>query len=99
MLIAQVAVRETPDTPQEKSKIKQNFFFSCMKSFASYSRRFKLNFEQKKRFSEKFTLVLPHKILGLRSLHYLALEASVVDTISILMNLVVFFRNGIQYIA
>ena len=31
-----------------------------MKPFASYSRRFKLNFKPKQnRFSEKFTLVLP----------------------------------------
>ena len=61
VFIAQVAVWETPDTPREKREIKQKFFFSCMKPFASYSRRFKLNFKQKKRFSEKFTLVLPLK--------------------------------------
>ena len=35
-----------------------------MKPFSSYSRVFKLNFEQKKNeFSEKYTLVLPLKIL------------------------------------
>ena len=32
-----------------------------MKPIASYSRRFKLNFEPKKKFSEKFTPVLPLK--------------------------------------
>ena len=47
VFIAQVAVWETPDTPQEKREIKQTFFL-CMKPFASYSRRFKLNFKQKK---------------------------------------------------
>ena len=34
-----------------------------MKLFATYSRRFKLNFKPEKRFSEKFTLVLPLKDL------------------------------------
>ena len=52
-------VWETPEMPQEKREIKQKKNFSCMKPFASYSRRFKLNFKQKNRFSEKFTLVLP----------------------------------------
>ena len=48
VFIAQVAVWETPDTPQEKREIKQTFFFASMKPFfASYSRRFKLNFKQK----------------------------------------------------
>ena len=61
VFIEHVAVWETPYTPQEKRKIKQKFFFSCMKPFASYSRRFKLNFKPKNRFSKKFTLVLPLK--------------------------------------
>ena len=39
---------ETPDTPQEQREIKQKKNFSCMKPFASYSRRFKLNFKRKK---------------------------------------------------
>ena len=62
VFIAQIAVWEMPDTPQEKREIKQKFFFSCVKPFASYSRRFKLNFKQKKRFFEKCTLVLPLNI-------------------------------------
>ena len=41
-------VWETPDTPQEKREIEQKNIFSCMKSFASYCRRFKLNFKPKK---------------------------------------------------
>ena len=45
---AGIAVWETPDTPQEKREIKQKEKFSCMKPFASYSRRFKLNFKPKK---------------------------------------------------
>ena len=59
VFIAQVAVWETPDTPQEKREIKQKKKISCMKPFASYFRRFKLNFKQKNRVSEKFTRVLP----------------------------------------
>ena len=55
-------VWKTPDTPQEKREIKQKFFFSCMKPFASCSRRFKLNFTPKNRFSDKFTLILPLKL-------------------------------------
>ena len=47
VLIAQLAVWETPDMPQEKREIKQKKNVSCMKSFASYSRRFKLNFKPK----------------------------------------------------
>ena len=41
-------VWETPDTPQEKREVKQKKKFLCMKPFASYSTRFKLNFKQKK---------------------------------------------------
>ena len=48
VFIAQVAVWETPDTPQEKREIKQKKKFSCVKPFASYSKRFKLNFKTKK---------------------------------------------------
>ena len=40
------SVWETSDTPQEKREIEQKFF--CMKRFAWYSRRFKLNFKPKK---------------------------------------------------
>ena len=67
-------VWETPDTPQEKREIKQTiFFFSCMKPFVSYFRRFKLNLKPKKnRFSEKFTLVLPLKVI-LTMEHYIKL--------------------------
>ena len=43
-----VAVWETPDTPQEKREIEQKKKISSMKPFASYSRRFKLNFKPKK---------------------------------------------------
>ena len=46
--------------PQEKREIKQKKNVSCMKPFASYSRRFKLNLKPtKNRFSAKFTLLLP----------------------------------------
>ena len=48
VFIAQVAVREKPDTPQEKREMKQKKTFSQMKPFASYSRRFKLNLQPKK---------------------------------------------------
>ena len=33
VFIAQVAVSETPDTPQEKREIKQNFFFFMYETF------------------------------------------------------------------
>ena len=48
VLIAQVAVWETPDTLQEKRKMKQKKNLSRMKPFALYSRKFKLNFKRKK---------------------------------------------------
>ena len=48
VFIAQVAVWETPDTLQEKREMKQKKKISCMKPFASYSGRFKLNFKPKK---------------------------------------------------
>ena len=38
---------ETPDTPQEKREIKEKTEF-IMYPFASYSRRFKLNFKPQK---------------------------------------------------
>ena len=50
VFIAQVALWETPDTPQEKRGIKQKFLFLCVKPFATYSRRFKLNFKPKTDF-------------------------------------------------
>ena len=49
-----------PTRLRKNAKLNRKQIFSCIKPFASYSRRFKLNFKPKKnRFSEKFTLVLP----------------------------------------
>ena len=40
--------RIRPTRLRKNAKLNRIFFFSCMKPFASYSRRFKLNFKPKK---------------------------------------------------